>query len=178
MTTRRKSRLKDSKDHMKMMLDWNKNNIVLRDQFLPKNIGKMENAKTHKTFMEVYGVMPFKIDEEQAGKLHLELTAGYAKGGRKKYDKEEGILILNNARYQGYNMYPYHKGSKKADEAQKNQKAATTTIKGRELNDIRHSLEVFNYVMFGVENLTGLSVVKLDILRQSETGFKGKGSNL
>ena len=133
-----------------MMHDWNRDNIVLRDQFLPKNIGKMENAKTYKTFMEVYGVMPFKIDEEQAGKLHLELTEGYAKGGRKKYGKEEGILIINNASYQGYNMYPYHKGSKKADEAQKNQKAATTTIKGRELHDIRHSLDVFNYVMFGV----------------------------
>ena len=38
----------------------------------------------------------------------------------------------------------------------------------------QHSLDVFNYVIFGVENLTGLSVVKLDILRQSETGFKGK----
>ena len=28
--------------------------------------------------------------------------------------------------------------------------------------------------MFGVENLTGLSVAKLDILRQSDTGKKGK----
>ena len=119
-----------------MMRDWNKSNRNLRDQFLPKNMGKMENTKTYKTFMEVYGVMPFKIDEEQAGKLHLELTAGYAKGGRKKYSKEEGILILNHASYQGYNMYPYHQGSKKTEEAQKNQKASTTSIKGRELNDL------------------------------------------
>ena len=118
------------------MTDWNNNNKALRDSFLPKDVGKMENAKNYKTFMEIYGVMPFKVDEEQAGKLHQELMDGYAKGRKKKYGTEEGILILNNASYQGYNMYLHHKGSLKAEEVQKNQKASTTMIVGRALHEI------------------------------------------
>ena len=29
-------------------------------------MGKMENTENYKTFMDVYGVMPFQVDKEQA----------------------------------------------------------------------------------------------------------------
>ena len=115
-------------------------------------------------FMEDYGAMPFKVDSEIARKLHSELVEGYIKG-RKKYETDGGVLILNNSKYRGYNMYPNHKGSKNDTLAKQNQKVATTSIIGRDLRTVRNSLDSFNIIMGDVEKLTGLSIVKIDILR-------------
>ena len=66
MTTRSEAQLKAMKERTKTMKEWNENNRNLRDKFLPKNMGKMENTENYKTFMDVYGVMPFQVDKEQA----------------------------------------------------------------------------------------------------------------
>ena len=147
-----------------------------KDVFLPKNIEKMENTKYYKMFMEDYGAMPFKVDSEIARKLHSELVEGYRKG-RNKYDTDRGVLILNKSKYKGFNMYPNHKGSKNETLAKQNQKAATTSIIGRDLRKVRSSLDSFNIIMGDVEKLTGLAIVKMDILRQSETGKMEKGKH-
>ena len=71
-------------------------------------------------------------------------------------------------------MYPNHKGSTSVTEAKRNQKVSTTLIQGRELTDVRYSADTFHTILYEVEKLTGLLVVKIDILRQSETGKLGK----
>mgnify|MGYP003334886631 CR=1 FL=1 len=120
MTTRSEAQQKAMKERTKTMNEWNENNKNLRYQYLPKNMEKMENTENYKPFMDVYGVMPFQVIEEQAGILHQKLVAGYEKGRKHKYRTDEGTLILNNDTFQGYNMYPYHKGSLQKEEAQKN----------------------------------------------------------
>ena len=158
------------------MEDWNEKLREHKGAFLPKNIARMENTEHYEMFMEDYGAMSFRVDSEIARKLHSELVEGYSKG-RKKYDTDGGVLILNNSKYQGFNMYPNHKGSKDETTAKKNQKAATTSIRGRDLRTVRYSLDSFNIIMGDVEKLTGLAIVKMDILRQSETGEDGKGKH-
>ena len=101
------------------------------------------------------------------------MVEGYMKG-KKKYEVDDGVLILNNVKYKGYNMYPNHKGSTNKAEAKHNQKVVTTSIIGRELRTVRSSLDAFHIIMAEVEKLTGLSVAKMDILRQSETGKEGE----
>ena len=84
MTTRSETHLKDMQEQMKKMSKWNEEHKNHKDQFLPKNIEKMDNTKHYKTFMEVYGVMPFQVDGELVGKLHWELVDGYTKGRKNK----------------------------------------------------------------------------------------------
>ena len=88
MTTRSEAQLKAMEERIKTMQEWNENNKTLRDQFLPKNMGKMENTENYKPFMEVYGVMPFQVNEKQAELLHKELVVGYEKGRKQKYGTE------------------------------------------------------------------------------------------
>ena len=80
--------------------------------------------------MEDYGVMPFQVDGEIAGKLYRDLVEGYMKG-KKKYEPDDGALVLGNIKYRDYNMYPNHKGSTNEAKAKNNQKMATTSIIGR-----------------------------------------------
>ena len=87
MTTQNETHLKDMKEQMKKMNEWNKKHKNHKDQFLPKNIAKMDNTRNYKTFMEIYGVMPFQVDGELAGKHHQELVDGYAKERKKNTDQ-------------------------------------------------------------------------------------------
>ena len=155
------------------MEDWNEKLREHKGAFLPKNIARMENTEHYEMFMEDYGAMPFRVDSEIAKKLHNELVEDYSKG-RKKHDADGGELISYSSKYQGFNKYPNHKGSKDGTTAKKNQKAATTSIRGRDLRAVRYSLDSFNIIMGDVEKLTGLAIVKMDILRQSKTGKDGK----
>ena len=158
---------------LQFMKDWNEKNKKQRGNFLPKNVSMMENTTGYKKFLEDYGVMPFQVDTETAGKLYQELVEGFRKG-KKKHGVDEGILVLNHTKYTGYNMYPNHKGSPDKTEAKNNQKVATTSILGRQLRNVRNSLDVLHIIIAEVESLTGLVVAKMDILRQSETGKDGK----
>ena len=134
----------------------------------------MKDTVNYKEFLEDYGAMPFQVDGEMAGKLCRDLVEGYEKGSKGKYGVDEGSLLLNGKKYKGFNIYPYHKSSTSVTEDKRNQKVSTTSIQGRELTDVRYSADTFHTILHEVEKLTGLSVVKIDILRQSKTGKEGK----
>ena len=145
MTTRKATLLKNMERQLQFMKDWNEKNKKQRGNFLPKNVSMMENTTGYKKFLEDYGVMPFQVDTETAGKLYQELVEGFRKG-KKKHGVDEGILVLNHTKYTGYNMYPNHKGSSDKTEAKNNQKVATTSILGRQLRNVRNSLDVLHII--------------------------------
>ena len=173
MTTRSVTLSRDTERRLQAMTEWNECHKKLRGAFLPKNVAEMENTTGYKKFLEDYGVMPFQVESETAGKLRMELVEGFRRG-KTKYGVDEGTLVINHMKYHGYNMYPNHKGSPEEAEARNNQKWATTSILGRDLRNIRKSLDALYVITTEVENLTGLVIAKMDILRQSETGKGGK----
>ena len=134
----------------------------------------MEYTKNHLEFLEEYGAIPFQVDGETESRLRQEFIDGYKEGRKNKDGKDEEVLILEGKRYTGFNVYPNHKGSSNKVEARKNQRNYTTSIKGRELKELKNDSETIYKIVFDVKKLTGLSVCKIDILRKSETGKEGK----